>query len=886
MTDTIKIAQWNANGIANHKKELELFLKTNEIDIMLISETHLTTKNKFRIFGYSCHANNHPDDKPCGGTAIIVKNRLRHHSLPNSQTRSFQYTAIQLTESKPGITIIATYCPPKYTLKQEHFTKMFNSFGNRFLMAGDFNAKSPQWGSRLTSPRGKQLLQTTRRLNLHCISHGSPTYWPTDRRKIPDVIDFAITKNIPHEQLTTEPLIDLSSDHSPSLYFLNSTRNQRHSQKKRRINWRKFQTIFKNKFCPNIKLQTPEDLENGLKYLQDTIDESLEMATTTKSPTNNQQHNTSSLIRGLLSAKRSARRKWQNSRSPANKRNLNLATKILKEELHRSEDEQIQLNLSHLTHLPDSYNPVWKTARNTKKPIPSKPPIRDAKGNWIADDKGKSEEFADYFENAFTPNANLDPPPNYHYTPNKMDCFRFTLQELSDQINTINLKKAPGSDKISGKAIRSLPLKGHVGILHLMNAINRLNYIPKSWKLAKIILIPKDGKDPTRTSSYRPISLLPILSKIYERLILPSFKEDLETLQTIPEHQFGFRGQHSTIEQVHKITNEIKRAMENKFYCTGIFLDVAQAFDKVNHNGLMQKINRILPLKYQPLLHNYLTDRTFQVQYGEETSSIRPIKAGVPQGSVLGPILYLIFTSDLPTDDNLVTTTFADDTAILYSDPNIHRVHRILQQHLNKITDWCSKWGIKLNENKSTQITFSLMKKSCPAIVINNISIPTLTTTKYLGIHLDRRLTWREHITKKKNQVNLIYKKLYWILRKKSKLNPETKIAIYKAMIKPIWTYGLQLWGSAKLSNLNIIDRCQTKIIRAILGAPKYVRNQIILRDSNIETVAQTATHLSNNYIARLSIHPNKTARNILKAKRYVRLKRNDPLNLADAAAH
>lgn len=171
-----------------------------------------------------------------------------------------------------------------------------------------------------------------------------------------------------------------------------------------------------------------------------------------------------------------------------------------------------------------------------------------------------------------------------------------------------------------------------------MNAISRLNHFPTAWKEAKIILIHKEGKNPTKTNSYRSISLLPVLSKIYERLLLPSLKEDLENLKIIPDHQFGFRGKHSTIEQVHKLVNEIKMALENKHLCTGIFLDVAQAFDKVNHNGLLQKVSAFLPPKYLPLQTSYLKDRSFQVQYGNKTSTNRPILSGVPQGSVLGPV--------------------------------------------------------------------------------------------------------------------------------------------------------------------------------------------------------------------------------------------------------
>jgi hypothetical protein len=882
----IKIVQWNANGISKHKLELEMFLSTNNIDVMLISETHLTSRNRFKIYGYTCYANHHPDDKSCGGTAILVKNRIRHNSLPNLQTRYFQYTAIKITEFNPHITLAAVYCPPKYSIKSSHFLKMLQIFNTRSIIAGDYNAKSPQWGSRLTSPRGKQLLESIRKMNLSCISSGSPTYWPTDRRKIPDVIDFAITRHINQHEIIAKAIHDLSSDHSPILIELSTSpkRNQMEGTIKGKVNWVKYQKIFQRNICTNIRLHSTEDIENAAKYLNSTIEESVQCATTYRI---NQQHQHqlegSTYIKTLLQEKRKARRRWQEARTNKNKSILKKAANKLTNELAKQQNQRIQDHTSVLTHLPDSYNSIWKTAKNSTRPTISKPPIRDSTGKWLENDADKSEEFAKYFEETFKPNSPINPPLEVYGPINKNDKIKFTLADISNQINSINLKKAPGPDNITGKAIKSLPIEGHVVLMHIMNGINRLHHVPKIWKQAKIILIPKPGKDPSKTNSYRPISLLPIFSKIYEKLLHQLIKEDLEDLQIIPSHQFGFRNNHGTIEQVHKIVNEIKNALERKSYCTGIFLDVSQAFDKVNHNGLLQKIYNLLPIKYHKLLTSYLNDRSFQVQYGTKISSSRPITAGVPQGSVLGPTLYILFTSDLPTSNNknILTTTFADDTAILFSHSHIPTIHRTLQQQINKITDWCNDWGIKLNESKSCQITFTLRRNTCPPIKINNRSIPTDTRTRYLGIHLDRKLTWREHINKKKIQINMVFKDLYWILRKKSKLNIETKIHIYKSVIKPVWTYGVQLWGASKPSNINIIDRCQSKIIRSILGAPNYVRNKIIMRDCNIDSVTQVATHLSNKYIQRLTSHPNTTARRILKAKRFKRLNRTDPLSLA-----
>ena len=200
-------------------------------------------------------------------------------------------------------------------------------------------------------------------------------------------------------------------------------------------------------------------------------------------------------------------------------------------------------------------------------------------------------------------------------------------------------------------------------------------------------MIPKPGKPVNVVTSYRPTSLLPILSKLFEKLFLKRLKPILEEKQIIPTHQFGFRNKHSIIDQVHRITAIIEQALEEKQVCSTIFLDVAQAFDRVWHEGLLHKLELILPSDYSQLLKSYLTDRYFRVKQGEEYSELKPIQAGVPQGSVLESVLYLIYTSDLPQPAGNTVATFADDTAIMAVGTDVEDATDKLQQAADVITN-------------------------------------------------------------------------------------------------------------------------------------------------------------------------------------------------------
>ena len=183
-------------------------------------------------------------------------------------------------------------------------------------------------------------------------------------------------------------------------------------------------------------------------------------------------------------------------------------------------------------------------------------------------------------------------------------------------------------------------------------------------------MILKPGKTPTDVMSYRPNSLLPIISKILEKLLLSRLSNDMPPQIWIPSHQFGFRKEHSKIHQCHRLAVTILKAFEDRKYCSAVFLDISQAFDKVWHPGLIQKIQKTLPLRYFTLLRSYLQHRYLVVSYNNVNSSPVKMHSGVPQGSSLGPFLYTLYTADIPQTSTTVLSTFADDTAIVATHSN------------------------------------------------------------------------------------------------------------------------------------------------------------------------------------------------------------------------
>lgn len=389
-------------------------------------------------------------------------------------------------------------------------------------------------------------------------------------------------------------------------------------------------------------------------------------------------------------------------------------------------------------------------------------------------------------------------------------------------------------------------------------------------------MIPKPGKElHDKDQSYRPISLLPIISKVFEKLLLRRLKPIVEAKNLI--HQFGFRNKHSTIDQVHRITAIIEKALEERKICSSIFLDVSKAFDKVWHEGLKLKLH--FPEQLCQFLKSYLADRIFRVKHGNEYSEFKKISAGVPQGSMLDPLLYLLYTNNIP-QEGITIATFADDTAILAIGSTVENSTFKLQSAVNRVSSWTKKWRIKLNESKSIHVNFTNKEVENLPIVINNERVPCKNEAKYLGMTLDAKLNWKSHIKKKREELEIKCRKMHWLLGRQSELNIHNKLLLYKQILVPVWAYGLQLWGCTKRTNIKTIHVFQNKVLRNIVNAPWYVRNENIHKDLRMDTVMEVIKTVATKHDQRLHNHVNISVLQMLNSNEVRRLKRTKPSDL------
>ena len=394
------------------------------------------------------------------------------------------------------------------------------------------------------------------------------------------------------------------------------------------------------------------------------------------------------------------------------------------------------------------------------------------------------------------------------------------ISEILNLIAKLVAKKACGYDHISNRIIKSTSYIIAPYLCQLYNNCIHQGVFPDAYKIAKVIPLFKKGGDKDSLDSYRPISLLPALGKLLEKLISVRVVRFFDAYDLFSPHQFGFRAKFSTDYAIIDIYEKLLSNLDKGLSTCAVFLDLAKAFDSVSHNILLQKLERYgIRGNVFKFFQSYLSSRSQFVKINDVESSLMNIDFGVPQGSILGPLLFLIYINDLPEATNFFIKLFADNTFLCAQNHNLLRLENEVNLELHKVFIWLASNKLTLNIGKSKFMFFSNKKKNIRElnIKINEKKLDKCDSYKYLGVIFDKNLSWQPHVEYISGKISKACGALSKI---RHSVDIETLKSVYYALVHSYLRYGIIAWGNATESVLKPLHSLINRIVRIMTFAP------------------------------------------------------------------
>lgn len=408
--------------------------------------------------------------------------------------------------------------------------------------------------------------------------------------------------------------------------------------------------------------------------------------------------------------------------------------------------------------------------------------------------------------------------PNFERNPSSFFLRATEEGEIKEIVNKFKNKISTDCEEIDMTIVKRVI----DGILKPLTHICNLSFLtgkfPDKMKVAKVIPLYKTG-DKHNFTNYRPVSLLPQFSKILEKLFNTRLDTFIEKHKLLTDSQYGFRENRSTSLALMELIEEITNCVDNKKYAIGIFIDLKKAFDTINHDILLEKMERYgmrgVGLNW---LKSYLLGRQQFVKLGEHKSTLLDITCGVPQGSILGPKLFILYINDICKVSNILKfVLFADDTNIFCSGDNLQLLLEEITSEMNKLKRWFDRNKLSLNLSKTKIMFFGNHKiKANSTVKIDNVNIERVYEIKFLGVILDHKISWKPHISyvraKMARSVSILGKSRFI-------LNQRALHILYCSLVLPYLNYCLEIWGNTYKSNLKPLVITQKRAIRIVNNA-------------------------------------------------------------------
>ena len=532
---------------------------------------------------------------------------------------------------------------------------------------------------------------------------------------------------------------------------------------------------------------------------------------------------TSNILKMIKMRDRLFERKKRQPLNEEIKRLYNLFRNRVFRELKKSKKSYYS---SYFNEHKDNIQKVWQGIRslvNTKSTSKGLSQL-EINGSIIDDPKKIANHVNNFFVN-IGPELDKSIPRIDNISPSRFLKNRIQLNFLIAHVSDEDVINIIQSLPNKGTGPASIPLRMlkvaadliAIPLCHIINISFSTGIFPDALKIAKVIPLHKGGSTQDE-NNFRPISLLSIFDKIIEKLMHKRLYHFLESHEILYKNQFGFRKSNSTIFALIEITERIKESIDNGMYGCGIFIDLKKAFDTVNHKILLSKLEhygiRDVALKW---FESYLSNRKQFVVINGEKSDFKNILCGVPQGSVLGPLLFLLYINDLPNVSNkLMFYLFADDTNIYFESKSLSQLEKVVNEELKHLSLWLKVNRLALNIQKTNFLVFRSPQKSMylnVTIKLDNKALMQKDHIKYLGVLLDENLSWKQQIS---NVSKKISRSVGILSKLRHYMDTLMLKGLYFSLVHSHLVYGIEVWGSACDSDLHKLVVLQKKAVRVI----------------------------------------------------------------------